>query len=612
MNHLVRTAHQLQEVENRINEADAFGFDTESSGPSLVHTDFLNVWLSSMTGASFAFDDGNAFYVPIRHLEGGNLEPEKLIQLLNLPKIRNREVRVVAHLVKHELQVLKREGIDSDDWRYDDTQVLAWMLCKPTIGFGLKPLAREHLGMEMLTFNQVVPKGQTFGMQPSDRQDVLQYACDDATAALGLFRQFLPELEHFPHESLARTYYDLEMPFVRVLRHIEDTGMVINRPYLAGLADELTSFLQPLQEEWAFLTDDINPQSPKQLQRLFSDGTWCKDGIDFRIKSGQYATNAETMESLMGSCPPGSVGRTLASLRLEMQAAQKLLGTYTHKLVTVSDQYPDARLHSNFNQTGTRTGRLSSSSPNLQNIPTRTDLGKKILGGFEAPEGCVMTSADYSQIELRVLAFLAGKGGLQDEYARGEDVHQATATLLGIDRFAGKTMNFASVYGAGPSRIASLLGVSKEEGARVLASFWDSRKDLSRLRNVVLRAASARGYIRTLAGRQRKLPYINHKSRKLRGADERRAFNTPIQGGARDIVHKAMLDLYTYLKKTGELGTRVNICGQVHDDILDYVDESVVSDYIREKKRILESAWDISPVPLIAEPAVGKNWREIK
>ena len=274
----------------------------------------------------------------------------------------------------------------------------------------------------------------------------LDYACEDAEVALDLWLGYSEGMEAYPF--MESTYWDLEMPFIRVLRHIMDTGMELDKEFLLMYSGELSSRMEPLQKEWDFLSGGINFRSPLQMQHWYKEGLWDTKGVKYNKKTDLYSCKADYVKVHAKKCKKGSLGRAAAETLLGMRRLSKLTSTYTTNFVAIANQYPDGRLHTDLRHEGAATGRLSSSNPNLANIPVRTEEGAEILRAFRAPPNFKLLSSDYSQIELRVLAHLAGPGKLLDAYLEGADVHQRTADMLGLSRDDAKTLIFAVIYGA--------------------------------------------------------------------------------------------------------------------------------------------------------------------
>lgn len=568
--------------------APSNGFDTEFSGPLLESGKFVNVFRSTLTGYSFAFDDRTSYYVPVAHRQGNapawcNRRPLDLLRETIAP--------VAIHNAKNEHHLL--------GWlptNFDCTQVMCWMLEIPGAkgSYSLEALLQKHLDYEKVEF---VHDRSFCEYTPLE---ALDYACVDAEGALDLRRHCL----NHPDWSLVRDcYHDIDRPLVPVLAKMERRGMSIDREHLLQLADRLHKHTEELKQEWEFNFPDVSITSPKQVRDyFFGEKLWPTSGVD-KTSTGLLSVNRNTMELALAHQRTPKDGKIAASIRLEFQDAHKILNTYTHSLVAKADQHVDGRLHPSFLQTGTRTGRLSCIDPNLMNIPVRSKLGLEVKKAFNAAPGHKLLSADYSQLELRVLAHMAGPGKLRDAFApdRG-DFFDQMAEDLDQPRHYAKTGMYAYVYGASGRKIGKTLGIGDKAGYQLIKDMERTYPELVTLKDTLLSYARARGYCRTLGGRLRRLEQL-HDGGWLQGKDERRAGNTPIQGSGADIVKLAMLAL----DKAG-----FQMTCQVHDEIV--CEETLAFSGIRNgahMQQLMESAFELS-VPLVAKPVVVDTWDQTK
>jgi len=585
-----------------IENADQLGFDTESSGPLLLSKKMLNVYKSHMVGFSVATDD-YSFYIPVRHKEPAKNIPSSWLKPL-LQLITEFEGPVWAHNWKHDRLVLELEGFEAPAKAYDSL-VACWLAnIEGKFGrYGLKALSEHHLKRLPDSFDKTVGKGKQF-------EDIapitgMEYACADAINTLLLGDMAWKQIEERKQEKL---FLSLETTFIDVLAHIERTGMRINKRYLQDLSQELDEEITTIRAEWETNFPGVLISSTKQLKEAFYDtGLWSTRDIEKTAK-GNLKIDRKALEIHKDrhSSPQGQLA---AKLKLRFQDISKFRNTYTTSLVEDSEQYEDDRLHPSFHHTGTATGRLSCSAPNLQNIPVRSELGQKIKSAFVPREGFMLVAADYSQIELRVLAHLAEWGALFDAYKENKDIHQQTADLVGSTRQQAKTINFATVYGSGPRNLGKLLGISTGKAKAFLKGYFDAYPEVQQLRTKVLKEAHENGYVETLTGRRRYLDFSTEGSELWRA--ERLAFNTPVQGGAADITKIAMVNLYKHFKKHQVLEKDVFLVGQVHDEITLEVRDNVADRAAQRLKELMESAYPLK-VPLIAEPAVGKTWADCK
>jgi len=618
---------QLRALQEKAARMPFYGFDTESDGPLLVqpkftkkgkqkHKDFINMYRSTTVGFSVAFPDRTSYYVPLNHRKyNAPYGPA----LRTLQALLQRPGWV--HNLQHELLALRMVGhVPFLAGPLRDSQVACWLSAQHDGegGYGLKELSKHHLGHEQMSFESVTG-GNNFGVLDPTTPEATRYACEDAVAALLLGLHAEPIIQGW---GLEDWYLNVEMPFVRVLRHMTDTGIPVDRTVAEELGNRLSNQAKAAAVEFR-ARFDCDPASPRQLQSLFERGIWPTEDVK-KGKTG-YSTDAATVSHFSEHLAEGE-GKAAADLLLTIRECSKASSTYTTNLVVLADQYPDGRLHPSYHQTGTVTGRLSSSYPNGQNMPTRSEIAKSIMEMFAAPEGSQFGSADYSQIELRVLAHFAG-GTLAEGYKAGVDVHQLTADKTGLSRSGGKTLNFMKIYGGGPKKVAHQIGCTVDEAKKFMKDYDKGMPEVNQMILRVVTAAYERGYVKTLAGRRGLFPQMPNRDRSMlkrkfkaveageltmddlfnAWSDERKAFNLVAQGGASDIVKKAMVDLY---KAQGSIdGMRLQ--AQIHDDIRWETNESDTAS-MELVRATMEAAWPSLRIPLVADPKMGKTWKELK
>ena len=610
------------------------GFDTESSGQQLGglsgSKSRLNVYLSSMTGFSIAFLDGSSYYVPVRHLEGENVSEFAAYRVLCL--LFARKGRLYCHNVKHELKVLSMEGFTPYQlWSvpFACTQVLMWLLQKPAVGlgkdwsagqnippgktpntsYGLKALTQYHFGHQMTQFSDLVD-GKTIDALPPEA--VIEYACEDAIFALRLGTEFYPFLAS--DKLLQQTFHEVEMPFVHVLRYMEECGFAIDFKHLEALKAELTEKLTAIDAELDFLMPGVNVNSDAQV-RAWAAGRWPLDdkSIDFELteKAKLVSMKHSNLQLMLPHVPEDTEAGVALRLLLERGEIDKILSTYTDSLLEKAAQYPDLRLHCDYLHTGTNTGRLSSTYPNLQNIPVRSKLGMRVREAFTAAPGNTLFSADYSQIELRVLAHLcSGEGKLAEAYKQDKDIHQQTAELTGATRTQGKTINFAIVYGAQSKKLSKTIDCSIDDAEKFMEAYSEGYPEVFSLRERVIEVVTSRGYVRTLLGRRRYVPELQSRRAGTRSYGQRIAFNTPVQGGARDVMVLGMVQYYRRIMEEGLLGV-VKIVAQVHDDLVCEAPKEISQYWGDLLAHCMRSSYPLK-VPLAAEAVYGERWNQHK
>lgn len=589
MQHILVTEENIGTLLNMIRRAPRFALDTESAGPQLTHAKRLNVYRSHMVGISFAFGV-SAYYVPIAHREGRNI-PGKYVRQL-AAAVEECSAEIWAHNWKHDYEVLRGEGwLASPPAKARDTMVLMWLLGLDAEGsYGLKGLAKKYLGVSAPSFED------TFGAKGVDElspEATLDYACHDAANCYLLADR--------DYSSVKALFENTEMPFVFLLGEMERAGMGINVSELGRLREDLLLQVTSLREEWDFLFPGVSISSGQQLTAAFYDtGLWPTAGIE-RTDTGKLKTDREALERLRDTLPEGSEGWVAADLRLKFQNVSKYLTTYTDTLVDIAGQYQDRKLHTSFHHTGTVTGRLSSSGPNLQNIPAHSDIGKRIKRCFIPDAGMSFVAADYSQIELRVLAHYAG-GGLAAAYKDGVDIHQRTADLVGCTRQAAKTINFATIYGAGPKKVAKQIKTDFNTARGFLNAYEKQYPEVYAIKRRMIDVATQRGYARTLSGRIRRIPELGQDS-ELRWRGERLAVNTPVQGSAADIMKMAML--------RARVIENARMVAQVHDELTVECRTSDAEEVAVRLRMAMEGAYPLK-VPLVAEPKIGATWGDVK
>lgn len=603
-------------------------FDTE--------TDSLNTKEANLVGFSLCASAGEGIYVPLiasDSLLAGSLIGKKdaFSQLARL--FAREDVTIVMHNAKFDIEVLWANGFaktlaeekiacgeqekiserargTEDDFDFDfacalvDTMIAAWVLESDKSGkrpYSLEYLAETKLALRGIEFDEVVTKGKSFADVPLSR--AADYAAEDADFTFRLWRVFEQELEN---DGLRDLFFQTEMPLLPVLAAMEMRGIHLDSSRLNSYSCELKSQIGKIESEiYQNVGHEFNIASPKQLQQVLFTERALSPGR--KTKTG-FSTDTEVLEELAKK-------DSVARLILDYRGATKLLSTYVETLPKLADK--NGRVHTTFMQTGTATGRLSSKDPNLQNIPVREEAGRKIRAAFTAEEGSVLISADYSQIELVVLAHLSGDKNLCAAFESGIDVHKSTASLVyGVPgeqvdskmRRNAKTLNFGLVYGMSAFRLAQELSISRTEAAAFIKSYFDVYSGVKDFFDKTIEEAQRTGFVETILGRRREIRAINSKNRAEKEGAIRVAKNSPIQGSAADIVKKAMLSVNDAIKKTR---SRARLLLQVHDElILECPDtESEVSDTIALLKDKMEHAVKLN-VPLKVSIEHGKSWGE--
>jgi len=603
--HLVHTDEQLRELAERLAKAEFITFDVE--------TDSTDAMQAGLVGLALAVREGEGFYIPIAHtgLEGAAYNvPLERVRALVGPYLTDRRIPTRAHNAKFDLLVLRRHGFRVTNVDFD-TMIAAWLINPGHRNYGLKGLAFEKLGVEMTPITDLIGKrpSEQISMGEVPVEQAALYACADVDMTTRLVRVLSKELHEREQWNL---FTRVEMPLVSVLAEMELTGVALDLDALKVLEIELRGRLRELEREiYRLVGFEFNVNSGPQLsQVLFEHLGLSKKGVR-RTKTGHYSTAASVLESLRGLHP-------VIDLILEHRHLHKLLNTYVEQLPRMVNPQT-GRIHTDFSQTGTETGRLSSSNPNLQNIPVRTEIGRRIRQAFVAAPGYVLLSADYSQIELRILAHLSGDPKLIEVFEHDGDVHRATAaTIFGVPpegvtpemRDLAKRVNFGLLYGMSAWRLARDTGISREEAEAFLQRYFANFPTVADFLERIVEQARQRGYTETILGRRRYFPELQTDSdahANLRRAAERAAKNHPIQGSAADIIKLAMIRIHTALHER-DLGTRMIL--QVHDELVFEVPEGELAEAAQLVRNHMSHAYTLK-VPLKVDLKAGHNWNDM-
>lgn len=563
-------------------------------------TDGLDCLNARLVGFSLSNRKGWGIYVPLVLPDALLAEPtiSKADALAQLERLFSCEkCTVVMHNGKFDYEVLRSNGLCKPHCRIVDTMVAAWLLEPERSSYSLESLASGKLGLETIPFSQVVPKGATFAGVPLEQ--AVPYAAEDADLTWQLFRLFMPRLHEAKLDSL---YWNLEMPVLPVLAEMEIAGIHIEKSQLAEFSVELSAEISRIQDEiYTLVGHEFNIASTKQLQQVLFEERKLPTGK--KTKSG-YSTDTAVLETLAALDP---VPRKI----LEYRAKSKLLSTYVDTLPLLADR--NGRIHTSFIQTGTATGRLSSRDPNLQNIPVREEEGRRIRMAFTAEPGNQLISADYSQIELVILAHLSGDAGLCGAFTSGIDVHKATAALIfGVEpeavtpdmRRTAKTINFGVMYGMSAFRLSNELGIPRAQAQEFIQAYFATYSGVRAFMDEVVSSAERCGYVETIFGRRRYVRSINSRNKMEKSAAERVAVNTPIQGSAADIVKQAMLNVTAALEQK-HIPARLLL--QVHDELIFECPTAAVETAVQCIRETMESVVQLK-VPLKVSVETGERW----
>lgn len=581
----------------KLTSSDVFAFDTE--------TDSLDYMVANLVGVSFAVEEGVAAYVPVAHdyLDA----PEQLDRSWVLEKLKpileDDSQSKVGQNLKYDASVLARYGIEMKGIKHD-TMLASYVYNSVGGKHDMDSLALRFLQHSCISFEQIAGKGKkqlTFNQIELDQAS--PYAAEDADVTLRLHNRLSKNINQ--DDKLKVIYEQVEVPLVPVLSRIERTGVLIDAMKLAAQSKEIALRLDELERKaFEVAEQEFNMNSPKQLQAILFD----KMGLPVikKTPSGTPSTNEEVLQELALDYP-------LPKLILEYRGLAKLKSTYTDKLPKMINPQT-GRVHTSYHQAVTATGRLSSTDPNLQNIPIRNEQGRRIRQAFIAPQGYKIMAVDYSQIELRIMAHLSGDKALLEAFQQGKDIHSATAAEIigvGIDKVSAeqrrraKAVNFGLIYGMSAFGLAKQLGIGRHEAQQYMDTYFERYPGVMQYMEDTRSMASEQGYVETLFGRRLHLPEIKSRNGMRRKAAERAAINAPMQGTAADIIKKAMLLVDKWIEEEGH--GRVKLLMQVHDELVFEVKESALAQIENKVQELMESAANLD-VPLVAEAGHGDNW----
>ncbi len=609
---LVQTEDALRAWITEADKAGAVAVDTETTS--------LNSMQAELVGVSLAVTAGRACYIPLAHKADGDgttgdllsaaegaPAPEQVAMsralVLLKPLLEDPAILKIGQNIKYDKQVLLRYGINVAP--VDDTMLISYVLAGGLHGHGMDELARETLGVETIKFKDVVGIGKsqiTFDHVALDK--ALEYAAEDADITFRLHKAFKPRLAQ---EHLVTVYETLERPLVPVLEAMEREGIKVDAQELKRLSDDFGRRMVGLEEDAHKLAGrEFNVGSPKQLGEILFDEMGLEGGK--KGKTGAYSTGADVLEGLAAE------GHSLPKTVLEFRHLSKLKSTYTDAL-TAAINPQTGRVHTSYSQAATSTGRLASTDPNLQNIPVRTEEGRKIRKAFVPEKDHVLISADYSQIELRILAHVANIEVLKQAFHDGQDIHALTASQVfgqpieGMDpmtRRNAKAINFGIIYGISAFGLARQLGISNSEAKTYIDAYFNKYPGIKAYMERIKTQAREEGFVTTLFGRKCHTKGINDRNPNIRGFAERAAINAPIQGGAADIIKRAMIRVPGALTNAG---LRARMLLQVHDELIFEVPTAEAKDTINVVRATMEGAAHLD-VPLLVDSGAGMSWDE--
>ncbi|MBI5199651.1 MAG: DNA polymerase I [Nitrospirae bacterium] len=580
----------------RMKEKGEFSIDIESTGKDPM--------MAEIVGISVSIEPHSACYIPLSHIYPGaphQLKKEYVLEKLK-PILEDETLRKIGQNIKYEVVILRNHGIDLKGISFD-TMIASYLLNPVKPAHNLENIALEYLDYKILTYEEVVGKGKKqIGFENVPLDIATKYSCEDSDITLRL-KGILSTL--IDNKGLRTLFHDVEMPLLEVLADIEMNGFKIDREIFPEMSKELEGQLNTIIERIYFLSgEEFNINSPKQLSEILFKKLGLKPTK--RTKTG-YSTNVEVLEEL-------SFQHELPREILEYRNLFKIKSTYLDTLPNLINP-KTGRIHTSLNQTVTATGRLSSSEPNLQNIPIRGELGKRIREAFIAEKGNILLSADYSQIELRILAHLAQDEILIDAFKRGEDIHTRTATeIFGLPpesitpdmRRQAKTVNFGIIYGMSSYGLSVELGIPPGQAKEIIDRYFETHRGVKVFIERNLKEAEAKGYVTTILCRQRHIPELMSQNSNVRQLGERLAINTPIQGSAADLIKLAMVNIS---KKFHRMNSDAMMILQIHDELVFESPEEEIEQIKKVVKEEMEGVIEFS-VPIKVDIGVGRNWAE--
>jgi DNA polymerase-1 len=589
---VINNPTDLKKLLNEIKKADCLVIDTETTA--------VDPFSAKLVGISLCFSPEKAYYIPLSHKTGKQLDKQETLEALR-PILENKNIKKLGHNIKYDMEILSNYGITLDGIAGDS--MLAAYVLDPTGGSkSLKFLVPAHLGQEMQNFDEVLGKEhKTF--EDVDINLAANYAGDDALYTFQLNKILEQKLEE---QNLLDLYQKLEVPLIMVLTQMEIFGTYVNCAKLKKLSQKLQADLKALEQEILILAgEEFNINSTKQLQQILFHKL--KLPVIKRTKTG-ISTDSEVLEEL---APKFEIAQKLLNYR----TIAKLLSTYVDALPELVNE-KTGRIHTSFNQTITATGRLSSSNPNLQNIPARGPYAQVIRAAFvPQKKGWVVLAADYSQIELRILAHLSGDPELIKAFQDGKDIHAATAAAVNnvplekvttAMRSAAKAINFGIIYGMSDFGLSKQLGIKRQEAKNFIDRYFAKYAKVKEFIDKTIADAREKGYVETMLGRRRALLDINSPNPNLRGFAERTAINTPVQGTAADMIKVAMINLHKKLAKF-----KAKMILQVHDELVLELPKSEVAEVKKMVEREMQNAIQLN-VPIKIDVGIGPSWAEAK
>ena len=596
--HGILTKKEFNALLSLLDKADIAAIDTETTS--------LNYMQAEIVGISFAINPKEAYYIPLLHnYDDAPTQLDRAYVLSKLkPWLENSKYKKIGHNLKYDSHIFANHGIVLNGIA-SDTMLESYVLNSTATRHNLNAVAKRYLNQDTISYEEVAGKGaKQISFNKVSLEDAIPYAAEDADVCFRLHQVLCPKLQNI--DSLMELFDNIELPLIAILQKVERNGVLIDEPKLTKQSDQFAIKLNELEEQaYRLVGSEFNLSSPKQLQEILFD----QMGLPVLKKTpkGQPSTAESVLQELAHDFP-------IVQTILEHRTIAKLKTTYTDKLPLLINKETQ-RVHTSYHQAVTSTGRLSSSDPNLQNIPVRSAEGRQIRQAFIAPKGCKILAADYSQIELRIMAHISQDRGLLDAFEEGLDIHQATAaeifdTDLDViskeQRRSAKAINFGLIYGMSAFGLSRQLSISRQDAEQYIELYFTRYPRVKNYMESVVRQARESGFVETVYGRRLYLPDIDAKHYQRRQYAERSAINAPMQGTAADIIKKAMIDLQDQLEKYSK---EAKIIMQVHDELVLEVQDNAVETISSLVSQVMSQAADLE-VALKVDVGVGNTWDE--
>lgn len=597
---IIDTPEALADLVEVLEKAEMIAFDTETTDTDVMRAELV--------GISLAVKKDHGYYIPVGHKKGRQLPLKEVLRALSEP-MRDPDIGKAGHNLKYDYLILKRSGLEVSPLTFD-TMIAEWLINPASRNLGLKNLAWVRLGYEMTHIEELIGKGRD--QKTMDRVTITEaagYAAADAAICLRLIPQLSEELQEQKAEELFRT---MEMPLVPILAAMEETGIKLDQDFFEKFSHELEERLGEIETRIQKAVGyEFNLNSTQQLsQALFEDLALSPPDRTRKTASGYYSTAASILEGMVGQ-------HEVIDWVLEYRELEKLRSTYVDSLPQQINPQT-GRVHTSFNQTGTVTGRIASSDPNLQNIPTRTEIGRRVRNGFIADDGWELLAVDYSQIELRIVAHMAKDQAMLAAFNAGQDIHATTAAAINnieLDQVTpemrrdAKAINFGLIYGMSAYGLTNATNLTLAEAENFIKTYFEKFPGVKDYLDGIRKTAAEQGYVETLLGRRRYFPNLKRgASYAIRQREEREAINAPIQGSAADIIKLAMLQLPEEIKLAG---LKARMLLQVHDELIFEVPKEELKSTVELVTRVMEGAYTLA-IPLSTEAKAGPSWGEME